>query len=141
MRLGDNKEYVIISASQEAYENGATGPDIFAVVDVRVGDFSAEIGTVVARSDWAVFLTALSELEKKRRGEALLQSADGEELRLRIYACDGAGHMAVAGEIDRRDLLSHPRFTFGRVQFDPTLLPQLVAELGAVTPDGGDEDV
>ena len=41
MRLGDDEEYVTVSASQEAYNNGATGLDIFAEVDVRVGDFFA----------------------------------------------------------------------------------------------------
>jgi|SRR5215470_2098489 len=138
MRLGDDEEYVSISASREAYEKGATDPDIFAAAEVRVGDFSAAIGTVVAQSDWSAFLTALLELDQKRRGEALLRSADGAELRLRIYASDGAGHMAVAGEIERRDLPSHPRFAFEGVQFDPTRLPELVAELKAVAGGGGE---
>jgi hypothetical protein len=119
MRLGDGGTCVDISASRERYEGGATGPDIFVAVEVRIGDFSAAIGTVVARADWQAFLTALSQLEKQRCGEAVLESADGRELRLRVHAADRVGHMAISGEIERRDLPSEPRFTFGKVPFDP----------------------
>jgi hypothetical protein len=134
MRLGDSEEYVNISASWEAYQDGATGPDIFATVEVRVSGFLAMIATVVARRDWENFVAAVSNLDERRRGEALLQSADDRELRLRIYNADRAGHMAVSGEIGRPDIRSEPRFTFERIPFDPTLLPQLVAELRAIEP-------
>jgi hypothetical protein len=132
MRLGDGEACVDISASREKYEGGTGGPDIFVAVEVRIGDFSAAIGTVVARGDWQAFRTALSQLEEQRRGEAVLESADGRELRLRVHAADRVGHMAISGEIERRDLPSEPRLIFGKVQFDPTLLSQLVAEVAAV---------
>src|SRR6266849_3342284 len=132
MRLGDGDAYVDISASREGYAGGNDGPDIFASVEVRIGDFSAAIGTVVARGGWQAFLSALSQLDKQRRGEAVLESADGRELRLRIHAADRLGHMAISGEIERRDLPSEPRLTFVKVTFDPALLPQLVTEMSAV---------
>jgi hypothetical protein len=92
----------------------------------------ATIGTVVARGDWETFVTAVSNLDEQRRGEALLQSADGRELLLRIYKADSAGHMAVSGEIARPDMHSAPRVTFERIPFDPTVLPYLLAELRAI---------
>jgi hypothetical protein len=132
MRFGDSEADVNISASREAYQGGATGPDIFVSVEVRVSGFLATIGTVVARRDWETFVVAVSNLDERRRGDALLQSADDRELRLRICNADRAGHMAVSGEIGRPDIYGEPRFTFERIPFDPTLLPQLVAELRAI---------
>jgi hypothetical protein len=138
MKLGNGNDHVTVSASQEAYVTGAEGPDVFTALDVRVADFSAAIGVIVARRDWLTFLAALSELENARRGEAILQSADGRELSLRFYAADSAGHMAVAGRVRRPDLGTHPRFSFDAVHFDPTLLPVLVAELKDVLGSSGE---
>lgn len=128
MRLGDDQEYLIIAASQEAYEGG----DVLLDIDVRIGEFSAAIGTIVVRDDWRAFVAAVAELERVRRGEALLQSGDERELSLRFYASDRVGHMAISGQLARIDLPSQPKFTFGPVQFDPTLLPEFVRELAAV---------
>ena len=82
--------------------------------------------------DWEKFLASLSHLDKQRHGEAVLQSAEGWELRLRIYVADRAGHMAVSGEIERRDIASVPRFSFQKILSDPTLLPQFFAEMTQV---------
>jgi len=133
MRLGDENQHVTVSASRETYVDDGQrdyGGDVFVDVDVRVGNLSGSVGVIVARTDWQTFLTSLSEVEKTRRGEALLRSADERELSLRVYARDPAGHMAVAGQI--RDLLTHAQLTFDEVHFDSTLLPGLVIELSAV---------
>jgi len=129
MRLGDGNHHITISALREAYVTG-DGEDIFTGVEVRIGDFAASVGVVIAHSDWQAFMASLSDLEKNRRGEAILRSADFEELYLRVYAIDAAGHMAVAGHVERRDLPSNPRLTFDQLPFDPSLLPELVTELG-----------
>lgn len=140
MRLGNDEEYVDISASPETYEGGAAGGDIFASIDVRVGSFSAGFGTIVEKGDWSVFMSALIALENTRRGEAGLRSADERELYLRIYASDSAGHMAVAGEFQQWDLTCQSRLVFDKVAFEPTWLPQLVSELTAAVSDKIDEN-
>lgn len=131
MRLGNSEEYVQVSASPEAYEGGVIGTDVFVSVDVQVDMFSAGIAVIIERGDWGAFIERLSRLDKERRGEAVLKSADDRELELRIFAVDSAGHMAVSGKIERSDIASVPRFTFERILFDPTVLPELVAELTA----------
>jgi hypothetical protein len=104
----------------------------FFDVDVRIGGMNAGTGVIVARSDWEAFVASLTELEKSRRGEAILRGADPRELNLCIYAADRAGHMAIRGEIDRVDLESRAKFSFRGIGFDPTSLPRLVAEMSQV---------
>src|SRR5262245_12028427 len=98
MRLGSEEAHVQVTASREAYTDGSTGPDVVASIEVRIDNFSAGVVGIVARGDWVGFLAELSELEKARRGQAVLRSADGA-LDFRIYAVDGLGHMAVSAQL------------------------------------------
>ena len=55
------------------------------------------------------------------------------ELRLRVFALDRAGHMAVEGELTSYSSAAHrPGSTtlrFGAIEIDPTALPAFVREL------------
>jgi hypothetical protein len=88
---------------------------------------------------WKMFLEQLTELERTRSGEAMLQSIGPEELRLRIFALDRAGHIAVEGELTSYYALSDPKkiasLKFGVIEFDPTTLPLLVRELQSTAPE------
>ncbi|CZF82773.1 WapI family immunity protein [Grimontia marina] len=51
----------------------------------------------VAKEELELFSASLRELEKHRKGEAVLNSMSPDELNLRIYAYDGVGHLAIEG--------------------------------------------
>lgn len=125
MRLGNDYQHVTINACSDGTLDFSVG------VDVRVAEFAAAIGVVVAESDWLAFMKGLVELDTTRRGVAVLQSAITGELLLQIYSMDSAGHMAVAGHIERLDLPSRPRLAFDAIEFDATLLPAFVAKVAA----------
>lgn len=133
MLFGDPRgSHVVLSAQVEA--DGADA-DAWVSVDVRLEGFLVGITSRVARSDWDAFLQALSALEETRRGEAVVRSAEGSELYLRIFAKGSAKHVAIEGGLSRLDLLGAPVFRFGAVEFDPASLPGLLRELR--TPEGG----
>jgi hypothetical protein len=77
----------------------------------------------------------LRELDASRRGEATLQSISPGELRLRISSLDRAGHLGIEGEMlryfygSRAQRLEVLSVKFGCIEFDPGLLPRLVAVL------------
>jgi hypothetical protein len=127
MLIGDARgSHVVLRAELEADRADA---DAWVSVDVRLEGFLVGITSGVARSDWDAFLQALGRLEETRSGEAVVRSADGSELYLRIFANGSAGHVAVEGGLSRLDLLGAPVFRFGAVEFDPTSLPGLLREL------------
>ena len=127
MLFGDPRgSHVALSAQLEA--DGADA-DAWVSVDVRLEGFLVGITSCVARSDWDAFLQALGTLEETRRGEAIVRSADGSELYLRIFADGPAGPTAIEGGLSRLDLLGAPVFRFGAVEFDPATLPELLREL------------
>jgi hypothetical protein len=103
---------------------------------VQCRAFTGEVEAWILRANWTTFSNQLETLERTRRGEALLESISPGELRLRIQSIDALGHMGVDGELagsfhgdGRQRQVVHLRF--GLVEFDPTMLPGLVAELAA----------
>ena len=108
--------------------------DVIVVAGARCLGFAGETDTYVHLLAWGAFMRALVALERDRRGETVLEAMHTEDLRLRIFATDQAGHMAVEGHIGIRGVESALRLEFSPIAFDPTQLPALVAELGAVIP-------
>ena len=108
--------------------------DVLVVVRARFYDFSGAVDAWVVNTEWAAFLTQLTALERTRVGEAVLESASPDELRLRIFALDRAGHMAAEVEF----LVDYPDgragLKLGPIDFDPTSLPYLVLELETAAP-------
>ena len=130
MLLGDpGGTHVIMAVAPETYTEGQTGPDVWVTVEAHVGAFSARLTTTVVRRDWDVFLEASSRLEETRRGEAILESVIEAELRVRIFATGSAGHVAIDGELHRRDVRGEPAFRFVGVEFEPDRLSALLQEL------------
>jgi hypothetical protein len=130
MRLGDPPEpHLEFTASPEAYSGGQTSAEVWALVKVHAGEFNAELASCVARPDWEQFLADLAMLEVVRRGQAILRSAISTELMLRVYASDSVGHMAIDGQLQRKDQPGEPALTFTGIAFDPSALAGLLREL------------
>ena len=77
---------------------------------------------------WQHFLRQLEQLEDRRDGEAVVESMSPEDLRLRIFVTDPAGHVAIEGQARTRSVRDL-RWQFGAIPFDPTLLPPLLGGL------------
>jgi hypothetical protein len=74
------------------------------------------------------FIDKLRELETHRQGSAELESMSPGQFRLRIWATDTAGHIAVAGRLKNDDQALEFQFALC-----PTLLPQVIAGFEAMT--------
>ena len=130
MILGDQDAALEITVAEvEPPTPHSTGGDVTVVVRVRYDDFAGAIDAWILRDMWSDFLDALRTLEARRQGEACLRSISPGELDIRIFATDRAGHMAVQGEIGTLHVGREASLRFGRIPFDPSLLPHLLSEL------------
>ena|ERR1044071_7781647 len=127
MILGDSAAYVEVLVAPLG------DGDLVITVRAHVGAFAGAVDTIVTGTEWATFLGALHDLERRRQGAAELGGVAADDLRLRISSTDGAGHMAVAGELRDRSVAEDAELLlrFGPVAFDPSSLRTLVAELSA----------
>ena len=82
----------------------------------------------ILRQVWIDFCEQLTRLEAERRGSATVESMSPKELRLTIRSTDSAGHMAVDGQIGYRGVFGETLLLFAPIDFDPSVLPQLVRE-------------
>lgn len=85
----------------------------------------------VQGSDWRQFTRHLAELDRTRKGEAVINAMSPRELRLRIFASDKAGHIMAEGWVGRdyttRGGLIENRVSFA-IEVDPTTLPALMRQ-------------
>jgi hypothetical protein len=140
MILGSDPQQFEISVAE--VERGVpgvyAGGDVLVFVRVRLREFSGAVDAWILRDVWTEFLNQLRRLERDRAGEATLQSMSPDELRLRVFALDRAGHMGVDGELTSYHSAAHrPGSTtlkFGAIEIDPTALPALVRELELAAP-------
>ena len=133
---GEESSVEIAVAHVETPQPGAEedGGDVLVIARVRCLGFAGETDAWVARPAWDAFLGALAALERGRQGEAVLEGMSPDELRLRVHAIDRAGHLAAEGFLGVRGVRNELRLEFSAIEFDPTQLPALVAELSAPTP-------
>jgi hypothetical protein len=144
MVLGDSSAHIELKAVevQTAVPGCTAGGDVRVVARMRLAAFAGAIETWIKRDAWATFRTQLEALERIRQGEAILESMSPGELRLRIRTLDRLGHMGVEGEFLHYFYGSGARqpqvvrLQWGALEFDPTLLPRLVAELAVVQSAG-----
>jgi hypothetical protein len=100
--------------------------DVRLKVTVRTARYAAADHSWVIRPDLDRFLRELRALDQSRQGQAVLVSASPDGLRLELYSTDSAGHMAVRGQLGRKDasgFLSLLRFGFA---FEPDKLPSVL---------------
>jgi hypothetical protein len=107
-------------------------------VSVTCGGFSVHDREVwVSAAAWARFDRELHALEASRRGEAQLVSQSPQDLRLRLYAWDSAGHIAVEGHVGKHLAAASRAHEIGlRFAFDmdSELLGAVVREFDALPP-------
>ena len=106
------------------------GGDVRLDVRLQCERFTGSGVSWIARDAWQLFLEQLERLDDRREGEAVVESISPNALRLRIFATDRAGHLAITGQVRARSV-PDLRWEFGAMRFDPTLLPQLLNELRA----------
>jgi hypothetical protein len=132
MLLGDSTTHLdIVVTEVEPPTPHSRGGDVLLSARVRYRDFGGATETWVLREAWDAFIGDLRTLDERRQGEARLESISPGELRLRFFALDRAGHVAVEGEIGTLHHMREAFLRFGPVAFDPPLLPSLVRELAA----------
>jgi hypothetical protein len=140
MLLGTELEHLEVTVVEvdRGVPGIAVAGDVLVGVRVRLRNFAGAAEAWVLREVWSDFLTRLRGLERDRRGEATLQSISPEELRVRLYAIDHAGHMALEGELTSYYGSAHrleaASLKFGTIEFDPTTLPILLRELEIAAP-------
>jgi hypothetical protein len=124
--LSDSGDYVSVEAAD------SSGDDILAIVDVRTRGFTGRIDTWILRAAWVAFCEQLSRLEADRQGVATVESMSPQELRLTIRSIDRAGHMAIEGVVGYRGTFGEVLLSFSPMEFDPSILPQLLREARAI---------
>ena len=140
MVLGTSTAHVEIGVAEvQPPVPGSQGGDVRVVARVRIREFAGAADVWVSRDAWSGFLSRLADLERERRGDAVLESISPGELRLRLFAIDRAGHMAAEGELavyyyDAAGSANALSLRFGAAEFEPTLLPALLKELRAAAP-------
>ena len=130
---GSEAQSLRIERSEIGDPSTPTDHDLLLNVSVRVGGYSAADQAWIVSTDWQGFVRELRHLEATRQGEAVLQGASPEELRLVFAATDNAGHVAVSGHIGwhRPDgFLQKLHFGF---PFDPGFLRNMLNELATFT--------
>ena len=97
LRFENGEDFLAMSVVLEQDRDLPSFGDASLVVRICAHSFSGESTPWVARQAFAQFCTALQRLERSLRGEACLQSMSPNELRLRVFAIDSTGHLAIEG--------------------------------------------
>ena len=114
--------------------------DLGVDVAVRSGAFAGRNATVwIGRDEWGGFVEDLRELERARRGEALVTAMSPNEFTLAVFATDRAGHLAAEGWIGReyaaRNGVLRDRACFS-IELDGGAFPRLVSEFERLSTAG-----
>ena len=108
----------------------STGGDVRLHIRLTCEGFTGAGSSWIAHDVWQRFLRQLERLEDRREGEAVVDSMSPDDLRVRIFVTDRAGHVAIDGQVRTRSVRDL-RWQFGAIPFDPTLLPPPLGELRA----------
>jgi hypothetical protein len=128
MVIREGGDWLEVVATDRVPDHLPTPGDTRLSVAIESQGFAGRGSTWVEASRLAAFVAELRELEASRRGAAEVESISPGEFRLRVWATDRAGHVALAGR------LSHggQALEFG-FAFCPSELPGLVAGFEAIT--------
>ena len=109
--------------------------DVFLSVQVESNGFIGHNELWVLNEEFDSFVQDLSELEEKRKGEAVLTSISPNELDLKVYSVTNRGHIAISGKtgfrvFDQDESFQHS-LEFG-FQFDASQLLEVLKELNGM---------
>jgi hypothetical protein len=141
VRLTDGNDHLTIEAAQfpSGFEGSPVDPDVLLNVTVQLRGYTAKDQLWVEAGDWCEFVRQFTDLDLKRRGEAILLGGNPDELTLRFHVYDAAGHTAVEGHIARRGTVEEhqrARVTFA-MRFDPGYLEAAATEFRSYRKCGG----
>ena len=123
--------YLEIERGNPDEPGGPDDDDLQLNVEVQSRGFSGAQQDYVTGREWVSFIEGMRRLEKRRRGEAILESVTGE-LRLAFRIIDDTGHTAVFGHLAHATFDGFQlRLEFG-FAFDPGTLAGMVRELAAM---------
>jgi hypothetical protein len=136
MRLTDGRDILTIEPAEfpAGFRGSEVDPDVLLSVAIQLGTYRAADQQWVEAADWCGFVHEFAEMERVRRGQAILCAAVPDDLTLRFYVHDAAGHTAVEGQLmDRGDGpdARQARLTFV-MHFEPDQLRPALAEFRAV---------
>jgi hypothetical protein len=143
MLIHERNNFVEIFATDRV-EDEQTPGDTRLVITFSSHGFRGQGSAWVEARCLAEFVQQLRVLEVKRQGAAELESMSPGALRVCIWSVDRRGHVAVSGRVSRSvpgydgsDSYRH-LVEFG-FEFDPTLLPGVVAGFQAILEGRGEE--
>jgi hypothetical protein len=136
MVIRSGSESIEITLREMGPEGTPAEGDLGVTVTVSGPAFAGRNDTVwIGRDEWAGFLEDLRELDRTRRGEALVRAMSPEEFQLAVFAADRAGHLAAEGWVGReymaRNGVVRDRVT-ASLEIDPSDLPALVRQFAAL---------
>jgi len=106
--------------------------DLLVNVTVDAHGFAAADQSWIVGRDWEELHHQARELDRTRRGSAVVRGASSEDLMIELRSTDSAGHMAIVGVV-RRQMWDGfvQRLEFG-FPFPPDALPEIVSALAAL---------
>jgi hypothetical protein len=103
--------------------------DYFASLEVAVDGFADRAGGHIAGRDWIMFVDALRQLERTRKGEASFASAAQGEFELSVHSIDSKGHMGLSGLLGAGGSNWPNQQLRFSCKFDPSKLSELLRSI------------
>jgi hypothetical protein len=131
IRFEGNKDYFELDLVSQKDEDLPSKGDAYISIKLSSAGFSGENSLWVMSESICAFCRALMELEKTRRGSAVLESISPGELTLIIRNIDRAGHMGIEGKtgyhVQRENSSAFHSVEFG-FEFDPSQLQKATSK-------------
>ena len=129
IRFEDHKNFFELDLAMQETQDLPSKGDGYITIRVNSNGYSGHNDLWVSSESLRCFCCGLVDLEKKRKGEALLESISPGELYLQIFSVDSLGHIGVRGKtgfevINGTDLFPHS-VTFG-FEFEPSQLVKAI---------------
>ena len=129
IRFEDHHNFFELDLAMQETEELPSKGDGYISIRLCSNGYSGHNDLWVSSESLGRFCCNLIDLEKKRKGETLLESISPGELYLQIFSIDSFGHMGVRGKtgfavINGTDLFPHS-VSFG-FEFEPSQLVKAV---------------
>jgi len=125
IRFDNKNNFVEIDMAMQEKDNLPSKGDAYITIRANSNGYAGQNDLWVSYRELRNFCSGLINLEKKRKGETVLESLSPGELHLQIFSIDSLGHMGIRGTTGFQvfggtDSFPHS-VTFG-FEFDPSQL-------------------
>lgn len=127
MRIENKENYIELEIQIENDEALPSYGDALIGVVISSNGYKGQNQVWVLQKELVSFSKEVMELEKSRKGEAILKSISPGELLLKIYAYDNVGHLAVEGQTSHT-IFEEVNFKHS-IQFGFTIDPEQLIKL------------